>query len=589
MDPRPPSPDRDATPPRAADATSYPFLSPTDRPGELGRLGPYRVIRLLGAGGMGFVFRAEDDALRRPVALKVMRPELACQQVDRERFLHEGRAAAAVKSDYVITIYGVGEANGAPFLAMEFLEGLSLEDWLKARKKPITASAIVRVAKDTLRGLVAVHKQNLIHRDVKPANLWVESAGTGRITLLDFGITRPVGDDLNLTRPGAIVGTPAYMAPEQARGLKVDGRTDLFSLGAVLVRMLMGRSPFERETLTDTLIALATEELPPATSFGILPAEMAKLIDHLVAKDPNRRPQTAAEALGVVQEAERKLVTLHSTPSVMLSISPLPAESIQEFEYVIKGQRKTGKRKVVVLEIGGGQTMSFVRIEKGNFLMGAAPGEFLAEPDETPQRRVELSRDFYLGMYAVTQAQYRAVMGQSPSAFKGDLLPVESVSWEDAVAFCERLTDRTKQRMELPTEAQWEYACRAGTTTPFHFGLKLNGDLANQNGNQPYGTEETGPYKETTVEVGSYPANPWGLYDMHGNVWEWCRDYYGPYDKVVGLTDPFQATKQVDFRRVLRGGSWSNLAWLCRAAFRRFHAPDSRDDDAGFRVCLRLD
>ncbi|MBY0458542.1 MAG: formylglycine-generating enzyme family protein, partial [Gemmataceae bacterium] len=216
-------------------------------------------------------------------------------------------------------------------------------------------------------------------------------------------------------------------------------------------------------------------------------------------------------------------------------------------------------------------------------------GEKDAGDDENPQREVEITKDFYLGQFEVTQAQYKAVTGENPSNFKGDRLPVESVSWDDAVKFCEALGKKLKRPVALPTEAQWEFACRAGTTTPFHFGSVLNGDLANCDGNFPYGTNTKGDYKKTTVEVGSYPANPWGLHDMHGNVWEWCRDYYGSYDKVEGKRDPVQLTKKSYDSRVLRGGSWINIAWSCRAAYRGSFAPVDRYGFIGFRVCLPLD
>jgi formylglycine-generating enzyme required for sulfatase activity len=274
--------------------------------------------------------------------------------------------------------------------------------------------------------------------------------------------------------------------------------------------------------------------------------------------------------------------------------APIPTrdnlvEQEQEFEYVIEGEKKKGMRRVVTLDIGGGEKMEFVRIPKGTFLMGAPDGESEALASEKPQRRVEVSRDFYLGKFEVAQAQYKAVTGADPSHFKGGQLPVENVSWEDATAFCLTLSGRTKQKIELPKEAQWEFACRAGTTTPFHFGSKLNGDLANCHGDAPYGTEVKGANRKKTVDVGSYPANPWGLHDMHGNVWEWCCDRYGPYDKLENLKDFFRLTNQTDNRRVLRGGSWDDFARNCRAASRDDDSPDRCYDFYGFRVCIRLD
>jgi serine/threonine protein kinase len=247
---------------------------------------------------------------RRPVALKVMRPEVAAEATAKERFLREGRAAAAIQSDHVITIYQVGEANGVPFLAMQYLDGLNLDQWLKnwqkTKNRPVQASAVVRVAKDLLKGLVAAHEKGLIHRDIKPANLWVE-AKTSRIKLLDFGLAKADGSDKGLTHSGQVLGTAAYMAPEQARGLHVDARADLFSVGVVLYRMIAGQSPFQQSTYNATIIAIVTEEPPPAASFGVVPDDLAELIDRLLAKSPEGRPASAKAALAVVLEVEQQL------------------------------------------------------------------------------------------------------------------------------------------------------------------------------------------------------------------------------------------------------------------------------------------
>ena len=290
---------------------------------------------------------------------------------------------------------------------------------------------------------------------------------------------------------------------------------------------------------------------------------------------------------------EGRVANRDGRPAPRHEAAPILAEDTlteqeQKFEYVIEGEKKKGTRRVVPLNIGGGEKMEFVRIPKGTFMMGAPAGEKNADDDEKPQRCVEITRDFYLGKYEVTRGQYLAMTGQN-SGSEDDRLPIVNVSWDSAAGFCWTQSGWVKRKLELPTEAQWEYACRAGTTTPFHFGSKLNGDLANCNGDEPYGAEVKGTNKGKPVAVGSYLANPWGLHDMHGNVWEWCRDYYGPYDKVVDLKDPFQARKQSEFDVVLRGGSWSSIARKCRAAHRYGCAPDFRYHNIGFRVCLRLE
>jgi len=229
-------------------------------------------------------------------------------------------------------------------------------------------------------------------------------------------------------------------------------------------------------------------------------------------------------------------------------------------------------------------------IPKGKFMMGSPETEKERGQlgyDET-QHEVTISQNFYMGATEVTQAQWQKVMGNKPSFFKGDELPVEKVGWDEAVEFCKRLSDlpeekKAGRKYRLPTEAEWEYACRAGTITPFHFGSELNGRQANCNGSKPYGTNTKGPYLEKTTPVGKYPANAWGLYDMHGNVREWCSDWYGEYP-AGSLTNPSGPATGSD--RVYRGGSWRNDAVRCRSAFHEGYGPSNRLYDLGFRVAL---
>jgi hypothetical protein len=279
------------------------LLAPPQAPDEIGRLGPYRVLRVLGVGGMGVVFHAEDVQVRRPVALKALLPALAADAAARERFLREARAAAAVKNDHVITIYEVSEDRGIPFLAMPLLQGETLEACLRRRRR-LPVAEVLRVGREIAEGLAAAHARGVIHRDIKPGNVWLESAHAGRVKILDFGLARAPTDDARLTRSGAIVGTPAYMAPEQARSQSVDARSDLFSLGCVLYRCCTGELPFKGADTLAVLTALATETPRPVRQLNPeVPPALSDLVMRLLAKEPARRPSSAravADALEAV-------------------------------------------------------------------------------------------------------------------------------------------------------------------------------------------------------------------------------------------------------------------------------------------------
>jgi formylglycine-generating enzyme required for sulfatase activity len=249
--------------------------------------------------------------------------------------------------------------------------------------------------------------------------------------------------------------------------------------------------------------------------------------------------------------------------------------------------RKPGDR--IELALPGGVKMPFAYCPPGEFLMGSPASEKDRRDDEL-QHRVGISKGFYMGVSPVTQAQWQAVMKNNPSHFKGDARPVEQVSWDDTQTYCQALNalQSAGASVRLPTEAEWEYACRGGTTTPFYFGSQLNGTQANCNGT-PYGTSTMGPYLEETTPVGAYAAkfpHPWGLSDVHGNVWEWCSDWYdSDYYKRRSTTDP-RCDDSGRKRRVLRGGSWLYGARRCRAARRRDNGPANRTADIGFRLLL---
>jgi len=220
-------------------------------------------------------------------------------------------------------------------------------------------------------------------------------------------------------------------------------------------------------------------------------------------------------------------------------------------------------------------------IPPGEFMMGSTVSEPERNEDET-QHRVVLTQGFWLGETACTQALWQAVMGDTPGRIKGDDRPVASVSWQDCQAFIAKLNaDVAGLDLLLPTEAQWEYACRAGTTTPFHFGDAISTDLANFNGNFPYNNGPSGENRAQTVPVKTFPCNVWGLYEMHGNVWEWCADRHGPYPQKT-VVDP--GGPEEGEARVLRGGSWFGYGRFLRSAVRAKGGPAVRFDVNGLRL-----
>ena len=285
----------------------FDFLAPAQRPDELGRLGAYRVLKVLGRGGMGVVFLAEDAQLQRPVALKVMLPEIAQKATARERFLREGRAAAGIEHDHIVTIHHVSEENGVPFLVMPLLKGESLDDRLKQGEQPALAE-ILRLGREIAAGLAAAHGHGLIHRDVKPANIWLDAGADGRVKILDFGLARPTQDETHLTHSGVIVGTPSFMAPEQASGKVIDGRADLWSLGCVLYRLCTGRLPFQAPDMMATLMQAALEPATPPRQLnpGVPPA-LDDLVMRLLAKDPKDRPASAQAVVEEIRKLEHRL------------------------------------------------------------------------------------------------------------------------------------------------------------------------------------------------------------------------------------------------------------------------------------------
>ena len=301
----------------------FTFLTPTTVEGDLGTFGNYRIVRLIGTGGMAFVFEGEDQTLHRPVAVKVLRPEVAADPDQCERFLREARVTAALPAEAAVTVYEIGQANGTAFMVMELLAGESLQTYLD-RVERVSAAFVPRLGRQVAATLAVAHQLGVIHRDIKPANIWLEAdRATGlfrRVRVLDFGLARAIEHNPSLTATGVVMGTPQFMAPEQVDSGTLDARTDLFSLGSTLYRAAAGRLPFDGTTTLQLLTALTGGEPTPLTETAPdLSPGVAALIHRLLAKDPADRPRTAAEVVAVF---DRELAALPAAPNEKLVLLP---------------------------------------------------------------------------------------------------------------------------------------------------------------------------------------------------------------------------------------------------------------------------
>jgi formylglycine-generating enzyme required for sulfatase activity len=320
---------------------------------------------------------------------------------------------------------------------------------------------------------------------------------------------------------------------------------------------------------------------------GDAPSQYSNLTGFRIVLESKGTGTLSREDTLVSQErtSQSKSAELSEIKELPLAVAPFEAIKAKEYQKLTAEYLGVSLEKTV--DLGSGVKMEFTLIPAGEFMIGSPRSEKDRDRDEGPRHRIKISKGFYMSLSEVTQAQWKVVMSTNPSHFKGDSLPVEQVSWNDAVEFCKKLSQQEGKTYRLPTEAEWEYACRAGTTTPFNTGETINTNQSNYHGNYIYGIGRKGINRQKTSVVGTFTPNAFGLYDMHGNVWEWCSDWYGQ--------DYYSKSPEVDPEgpgsgslRVLRGGSWDLAPRYCRSAERAWFKPVFQSYSHGFRVVLDL-
>jgi formylglycine-generating enzyme required for sulfatase activity len=538
----------------------------------------YKLYKYLDAGGFGAVWQAYDSEQTQIVAVKVLHAHHGGNRERREQFERGARAMQRLNHPNMVRILAepnLDRESGHRYFVMEYVGGGTFADAVRGGALPVENRIEVVLAVGD--ALVHAHEHDILHRDVTPNNILL--GGTdGRVLLSDFDLAR-LPDSTAGTGP---VGKFAYAAPECMESAReADPRSDVYSLGMTAVFAYHGKD------LPGPAYLYANR----ARFFKDLacPPKVKEILVRATDLDRDQRFDTMKEFCARLREAVARSKEVTSLP--------------REF----------------VNSIG----MSFVLVEPGTFLMGS-PGDEDRRDDDEQQHEVTITKPFYLGMHPVTVGQWRAFVRASgyrteaeqgdgaygwtgrewkldrkfnwhtPGFAQGDDHPVTCVSWNDAVAFCEWLKKVDAGRAyRLSSEAEWEYSCRGGpmsSTKPFHFKqptASLSSSQANFDGNHPYGGAAKGPYRQATTPVGTFEANALGIFDMHGNVWEWCLDWYnGNYSTTSPPQDPLGPSH--GSRRVYRGGGWYSIGQLCRAALRSRNAPSLRSYDLGFRVAVSL-
>lgn len=554
------------------------------------QVGPYTLIKQLGKGAFGVVWLAEN---RTSIATSQVAIKISLEEPDLQAIRQEAGLWAQIGGHpNVLPMIEANIYDGQVVIVSEYAPDGSLENWIKKHggAAPSIKTAIEMMT-GILSGLEHLHSKSILHRDLKPANVLLQGE-TPR--LADFGLSRMLKSTSQSTNAS---GTPAYMSPEAFDGRKIIP-SDLWAAGVIFYQLLTGKLPFPTKDYAGLIGAIFQKEPEPLPNFL---NKFKPIITKALEKNSENRYQTASHMkaalqtglnqlevsnlLGVAMVDTQEVTQKPNSQDLILKSSNYSFETITLDHFGRTINSSTYAAKCFVEEISKGIFLEMIGIPEGDFLIGAPIDEVGYFKNESPQRRINLS-EFYISKYVITQSQWKAIMRSNPSFSQGSTLPIENVSWEDANEFCRNLSKKAGKKYRLPSESEWEYAARAGTTTAFAFGETITPAIVNYNSEYPYASAERKESRNKIMAVGSLGIpNAFGLYDMHGNVWEWCLDCYQNDYQYIPIDGNAWQTKEPT-AKVLRGGSWQDMASLCRSAFRNWALPTTAESNIGFRVVL---
>jgi formylglycine-generating enzyme required for sulfatase activity len=569
----------------------------------------YRALKVIGRGGFGRTFLAIDEAKpsHPPCVIKQFLP------VENE-FVNEARRLfkqEAVRLDdlgkhpQIPELFAYTEQDNRLYLVQQFINGLNLSKEL-AKEGIFDEGKIRKLLNDLLPVLKFIHDSQVIHRDIKPDNI-IRRKSDGKPVLVDFGAAK-FATTTSLAQVGTTIGTVGYAAPEQSLGKAVFS-SDIYSLGVTCIYLLTKVEPYN---LFDAAEGFVWRHRTDGVS-----DRLAQVLDKMINTSVKQRYNNVTEVLKDLSTIQipratnsKAIAARNSSSNLCIKLKKFKFETVS-LKIIANNGGLFGRKATAVSNISlekrtcqveyfidapvDNLMVEMIRVKEGNFLMGSPLTEEEQSKDENPQHLVNVP-DFFMGKYPITQTQWEMVMDNNPSHFKGADLPVENVSWHDAQEFCHKLAEVTGKPYRLPSEAEWEYVCRAGTNTPFYFGEVITSDIANFNGQGTYAGSPLGTYKgkyrQLTTPVNTFPPNAFGLCDMHGNVWEWCQDEsHDTYKGAPTDGSAWEATNTSNGNnrsRVLRGGAWNSNHTNCRSAFRNGYFPDSRFDRCGFRIAFSI-